>query len=308
MTTLKHKAILLLFLLSSAHTAHSASSFGQAAQFLRKSLYWALSLSHPISLVHELHIKRKDLTEGPTCWEKILETDDLKKHHYLKYQAPIIMAKVFAHQELTKLGLPNSHVHPWHISCAGTKNVLIEHPLWTQLENALTTQNKPISETSEEELQEAQDVIRKFRGVLHHEAQHVLNDDIKYRFIAASAVGAMLPITARLAGQLCLKSTSLVVKTLNKKTIIQGGLNSVVGKQCFNKASRTIEQQADDGVTDPDAMHGLIDYFKEHDKANQALKEQAGAIKLLNFLENYATHPSPSSRIQKLEKRLQEIN
>lgn len=305
---------LSLALLVGASALEAAQYARKTAAALGTAAYWGLTLSQPVEMLRELHAKK-------TLEENFKES----RYDLLKKIAPNVVG--FAEKELTALGLPDARVVPHLLASAALyKDIMIHTDLLDEVEASL--KNVLVAQQKQEEPAEVDlATIRRLKGVLHHEAQHIKNGDISWRLLALSVASAAIPVGARIAWRAARPAVDQAKRLPNIRKILSGWVNLAVSGQVYNAGSRAIEQQADDAINNREAMEGVSAFLqKEHDRLRIAMRitdcpvifsDEAQQKSYENFLqklndydlwrhEHISSHPSPMSRIEKLQSRLQE--
>ena len=277
---------LLLVISGNMHGAHYARRIIAGAS---GTGYFALSFSLPIALGKNLLIERKAL-------EAECAKTDLSGSEFIQK---------FAHEELIRVGLPDASVYPCTISIAGHKHIMLEQDLFNRANASL----KYIAEISKEEadaqiLCNAHANINELKGVLQHEAHHIIHGDIAWRLLTSSFVASCVPIGLRTVLAGVRLATQQAKKISNMRKVWQGFVNACVAAELYCFASRKIEQQADDAIQSDDALKGMSSYLKEaEERLHDIYKESPWMIWIF---KNALTHPSFVSRVEKLQSRLHE--
>lgn len=282
------KVVSLVFLLSSG--ALEAFSYARrAAEVTRTALYWAATLAVPIATGMSLYAK-KHVEESIAPYQ----------YSYLREKTPL--SNAFLEKELADLGLPNTRAIPYEgENCALIHDMCINDEFLKKAEWALSGINRARRQNLDPYEQDLAR-IQVLKGVVHHEANHILNGDVSWRFMTAAILSSALPLVMRGAWRIAGKYLFNVEKAAAARTIRGGLLNAAIASQSIFAASRVMEQQADDRIQDRDAMEGMIMELEHYD---WNLRRQYKREPALLWLEQHAgTHPSPRSRIEKLQARL----
>lgn len=270
----------------------------EAAQYERKAaaafgtaIYWGLTVAQPVGMVQVLKQKSNI--------EKEYKEDHAERNAEL---LPNVMP--FLKNELNAIGLPDARIIP-HLtqSFALMKDVCIGLPLLEKSEKSLARIHQAEMDGCAP-LAEDIKTIHELQGVLNHEANHLLHGDTKWRFFAAALGSACVPIGLRAAYRAARPVADTVKKMPNVRKVLSGLVNMTASGNLYNVASREVEQQADNAIQGAQRLQGMV-YFLE--KNDAALREQCKDNPFSLWLVRHAaSHPSPASRIAKLQSRLQE--
>ena len=283
--------LLLLTAFSSVECAHY---FRRAATVLGGAIYWGFSLAAPM-IEGYFYNNRLQL-------EAEFNTQPLPEKYPLLNQ--------YAQEELTRLGLPEVRVMPDEHSYALSKHIAIDSFEMDSAEAALSR----IQKFQESEIQpdqfspekfmkciKASNTIKRFKGTLHHEANHIKHNDT-YRSFAVAVGAACLPLGVGALYRSVRAAHTCAKKLPNVRRALHGIVNGLVSTELLFTGHRVIEQQADDAVCDQDAIVGLSQSLQVMDDDYKYYRNKY-PLKVF-FFENACTHPSPSSRIKKLQSRI----
>ncbi len=280
------KACLLTLVISfsTMQCAHNAPSFFQGAT---RSCFFATGLS-PLFFVLQRHFTSNDedhsIEQTSSNYEKIYSFQSYSAKEYKQLQS-------YAQKELQDLGLSSIPVYLDTGSYARPTYIAVSHRTAFDAFYGLCYHkgSTPTFNTSDQGVQ-------KFKGILHHEAYHILHKDYLRTSIALASISLLSVFGfARFGFKNASALRILALTPIN--CFVQINLNLAFSRRC--------EQQADDAITDPDAIRGLILHLKEVDIQ---LKEDDSHNPWELWYKQYAsTHPLPASRIANLEQRLQEI-
>lgn len=233
------------------------------------------------------------------CIEKYF-SDDLLVRCNAEY--PLTAALI--RQELQSLGLGQVRVVPSKRDYVLQNDIAINYKRLEHVEKCLVQIQEAKKIGKSPEKNDLVSVI-VFKGVLHHEAGHILNNDIKRFWLAAGAASFFTLALHECASRWCVevsKDQNILRACLLK--ILHGIINGAIAMELFWTASRRFEYQADATVNDYDAVLGLISFLKCYDKQYREYIEN----RLLRWMcEHLFTHPPCASRADCLEKRLNEI-
>lgn len=294
MNFVKTKKIMFLILIASSGAVECASYGRKAAAMLGAAAYWGASFAPVLCLGKKFREMRN--------WEKLADDDTTQQGLFLKRMLEEYpYAGPYAETELKKLGLLQARILFARDASALFNYILIDGKTLNAAESSLAR----IEQAQREEQEPMQDdlsAVQRFKGVLYHEANHLLHND-NARIMASALAAACIPVAARIifAGA---RVGMLARKVPNVRKALQGMVNGLGATQILLAALRKIEYQADDAIQDHDALKGMIDWIKAHDAEYcEALKDKPW---LLWIGHHMLTHPSPASRIEKLQSRLQE--
>jgi hypothetical protein len=306
------KALSLVWLVG-VSTLEAAQYARKTAAALGTAAYWGLTVASPVGMAYSLKV-RSDEEKAYTEHHENVDAEVLSK------------TLPFLKKELELLGLPKARVIPHGSTIAYIKDICIERDLLEKAEESFA-RIEQAKINQEEPLDEDLKAIKELQGTLHHEANHLLHGDTTWRLFALATGSALVPVGLRAAYRAARPAVDQVKKMSNMRKVLSGWVNMAVSGQIFNVGSRAIEQQADDGINNREAMEGLLAYLqKEHDRLRIATRitdcpkifpDEAQQEVYENFLQklndgglwchdHISSHPSPASRIEKLKSRLDE--
>ncbi len=267
----------MVLLLLHVGTANSAHFFSRAKNIAGNALYWGVTIAPALCELYGYigmkKIEDKARSIAFSCEQEVTE--------YAIFQS-------FVEDELRKIGLSDAQVYPGKHTCSSAEHILLDYRLMDHTLNAL--QRKAECDAP---LAQCEAIIRLTKGLLHHEAQHILHNDHQRTY------GASLLITACTAAV----SSFFMHNASCMRMLTLGAVNAITNICLIMAFKRRCERQADDAITDSDAIRGLIAYLQKHDAW---LKKMHIEQPLTLWCKQHAlTHPSPASRIANLEQRLQ---
>lgn len=322
---MKYLKMVGFFLIGAAGVTNCAQYARKAAAALGTAVYWGSSLGLPVERIISDRALEKELDSGaevaPLTYqieksliERGFMVDDVGHGREVPRYGRALR---FAHNELWRLGLPlDTKIKPFSVTGAFKNNILIDGDTFWKVEKALAHREAPehfykkahwglYAERLEHELKAEDDAtIDEFKGMLHHEANHIAHGDTTWRGNVLQWAAACLPIALRTGISAVWKNASPAKRFVNLRKVLNGVLNYAASKQIHLAGQRVIEQQADDAVQDVDAMKGMIRTFERHDAVlNKACENNP---MMLWVIENMDSHPTLSSRVAKLKSRLVE--
>jgi hypothetical protein len=230
-------------------------------------------------------------------------------------------AQQYCSDVLQKVGLPDVKTAPSNIDHAGFNTIFIEENRLQNIEllHLASQSNKQLEDKLEQDK-------KTLKGILYHEANHILHGDITWRFLAAAVAAPLITHTGIKGLRTLMKLTQPSSgRFANTKKILSGFGKGTISSQLFYYASRQIEQQADDAISDQESIKGCIQFLNKANEHNKKtftdLKNNSDIVKLneicplyLKYIEMIEDtpllldplHPPIKKRIEKLESRLVE--
>ena len=138
------------------------------------------------------------------------------------------------------------------------------------------------------------DALDIFKFVIHHEMGHIKNNDIKKRFDTSISISIASAILFELSKKMYNFKYSKLTTFLSMQILKALTIRHLCKKQEF---------RADDNAKDHDALKGGIHLFNNVIKIKKEYLEAGIKIKTAS-----AVHPSPESRLARLENKLQALS